>query len=98
MTLTGVPGSATFIVTSDTVSGIDIKDPVSITVSSGHVSSGLTLNSGDTMTVLAGGAALATTVNLGGSVFDRGITSGTRLNSGGIERVIEEDRNAPERP
>ena len=36
-------------------------------VGSGQTSSGLTLNSGDTLTVLSGGTASATTINSGGS-------------------------------
>ena len=57
------------------------------TVSSGQTSSGVVLHSGDTMTVLHGGTAIATTVNSGGRLFDRGIIRGTKVNNRGQDRV-----------
>ncbi len=51
------------------------------TVSSGHTSSGITLNPGDTMTVLNGGTAVSTTVN-GGFLDDFGKITGTVFNAG----------------
>jgi autotransporter passenger strand-loop-strand repeat protein len=53
-------------------------------------SSGITLNSADSLTVQSGGTAVSTTVNNGGEVFvfSGGIANSTTLNSGGIEFVF----------
>ena len=55
-------------------------------VSSGETSSGIVLNSGDTMEVLSGGTAIDTTVNSGGTLqlFDGAIVNGVTINSGGL--------------
>jgi len=60
------------------------------TVSSGHTSSGITLNSGDALVVLSGGTAIRTTVNSGGNeyVSAGGTASGTVANSGGNEWIF----------
>jgi autotransporter passenger strand-loop-strand repeat protein len=55
------------------------------TVSSGITSSGLTVKTGNTLTVLSGGAAYATTLS-GGHVNDYGgILSGSVVDSAGRE-------------
>ncbi len=59
-------------------------------VSSGTGTDGVTLNSGDTMTVLHGGKSIYTTLNgpyPGGSQDDFGITIGSILNATALERV-----------
>jgi autotransporter passenger strand-loop-strand repeat protein/autotransporter-associated beta strand protein len=55
-------------------------------VSSGETSSGIVLNSGDTMDVLSGGTAIDTTVNSGGTLqlFDGATVDGVTINSGGL--------------
>jgi autotransporter passenger strand-loop-strand repeat protein len=54
-------------------------------VSNGQTSSGVTLNSGDTETVLSGGAATFTTINSGGllTVSSGGFASSSTINAGG---------------
>ncbi len=63
-------------------------------VGSGHTSSGITLNTGDTMNVLAGGTAVSTTVNGPvGTTFNGGFqdvfgkTIGTVVNNDGAQLV-----------
>ena len=87
LTIAGSHTTSSFSLSADAVSGIDIKDPVTIIVSSGVTSTGLTLNSGDSMNVLSGGTAVATAVNSGGVVLDQGVTSGTKVSGGGQELV-----------
>jgi autotransporter passenger strand-loop-strand repeat protein len=55
-------------------------------VTSGQTSSGITLNSSDTLTVLSGGTAFATTINSGGSltVSQGGTATFDTVNSGGL--------------
>src|SRR5438105_299985 len=55
-------------------------------VFSGQTSSGITLNFGDSMTVLSGGTAI-NTFNMGGVLSDFGTTSSTTAVAGGIEQV-----------
>ena len=57
-------------------------------VSSGAISTGLTISSGDFMSVYVGGIAEHITVDNGGYIDSDGTTSGTYLNSGGIEYVL----------
>jgi autotransporter passenger strand-loop-strand repeat protein len=63
---------------------------VAIVVSSGHTSSGITLQSGSTETVLSGGTASDTTVNNGGVEYvgSGGTAISTTVNSGGTEVVL----------
>ncbi len=58
-------------------------------VSSGQTNSGITLNNGDTETVLSGGTASATVIRLGGveNVSAGGVTNNTVVSSGGVENV-----------
>lgn len=58
-------------------------------VSSGQTSSGITLNSGDTETVLSGGTANNTVVSSGGveTILSGGTANNTLVNNGGIENV-----------
>src|SRR5215472_5938477 len=60
-------------------------------VSSGQVSSGITLNSGDTLTVQSGGSAVSTTVNNDSGraaypmlVLSGGFATQTLINPGGV--------------
>jgi autotransporter passenger strand-loop-strand repeat protein len=52
--------------------------------------SGITLNAGDSLTVLSGGTAVSTTVNSGGEVFvsSGGIANTTTINANGFEFVF----------
>ena len=56
------------------------------TVGAGHSSTGITLNSSDTMTVLHGGTAIDT-IDRSGSVTDFGKTISTVVSSAGRETV-----------
>src|SRR5437588_8657239 len=53
LTIAGSHTTSSFSLSADPVSGLDVNDPVALVVSSGHTSSGLTLNSGDSMDVLS---------------------------------------------
>lgn len=59
-------------------------------VSSGQTSSGITLSSGDTETVLSGGTANNTVVSSGGveTILSSGTANNTLVNNGGIENVL----------
>src|SRR5271157_3532505 len=57
------------------------------TVSSGHTSSGITLNSGDELVVLHGGVAVDTTVHSFGTENIYDTTTHTTLSGGGFEDV-----------
>ena len=56
-------------------------------VSSGALSSGLVLLSGDTASVLGGGVAVSTSVSSGGQQSVRGETSSSLVSTGGVEIV-----------
>jgi autotransporter passenger strand-loop-strand repeat protein len=62
--------------------------PVNSTVSSGSVQSDLTVSSGGTLTVAAGGEIISTTVLSGGSLIVNGIDSATTISSGGSETLL----------
>lgn len=57
------------------------------TISAGQTSNGLTLNDGDRLTVLSGGAASATTTDLGGRETVFGADIAATVNTGGVETV-----------
>ncbi len=58
-------------------------------VSSGQTSNGITLNNGDTETVLSGGTANNTVINSGGvQLVSGGTANKTQIHSGGTETVV----------
>ncbi|HEV8679294.1 MAG TPA: Hint domain-containing protein [Stellaceae bacterium] len=57
-------------------------------VSSGATSTGVTVNSGDTLTVLSGGTAVDAVVNSGGVEFVSGTDSGATVNLSGVQNVF----------
>jgi autotransporter passenger strand-loop-strand repeat protein len=95
---TGAVGSESRLVQFDQVLGWAGAHVVSF----GQTSSGITLNSGDSETVVSGGTAFITTVNsggsltvsVGGSAVVTTINSGGSLTRGALEPVQDGDRVA----
>jgi autotransporter passenger strand-loop-strand repeat protein len=62
-----------------------ISPPVSTTITSGSMQSGITVSSGGLLTVDAGGTAVSATILSGGSAVVAGADSGTFIAEGGVE-------------
>jgi autotransporter passenger strand-loop-strand repeat protein len=77
-----LPGA--FALQPDGNGGTDLVLTNSGTVLAGQTDTGLTVTSGGTITVLAGGTIINTSVLAGGTVLDMGIASATTLYAGGV--------------
>jgi hypothetical protein len=77
-----LPGA--FALAPDGNGGTDLVLTNSGTILAGQTDTGLTVTSGGTITVLAGGTIINTSILSGGTVLDMGLASATTLNAGGV--------------